>query len=159
MIKIYSTIFLCIFMLACSENEIILTENDLPEDMFYLKDDIRPFSGTCIIYYHGTKLIKERMHFKNGILEGLHTSYYKNGQIKRTGTYLQGNLHGTWTSFDLEGNKIYEVTYENDTLIGSFYSWYNTGVLKEKGCFLKNRRNGEWVQYDEAGMILLKEVL
>lgn len=144
---------------SCSQKNVVLTEDKIPEDIFYLENDLKPFTGTCTIYYRNTDAIKEIMNFKNGILNGSHVSYYKNGKIKRSGIYRNGNLNGKWTGYDPEGKKIYEVEYKNDTLIGRFISWYSTGVIREKGAYKNNQKVGEWLSYDEAGMIIKKVLL
>lgn len=155
----YLILFLPILTIACSKQEIVLTEDQIPDDIFYLEDEIKPFTGTCLVYFHGTEKIKEEMNFRHGILDGAHISYYKNGEIKRVGYYREGNLNGKWEGFDAEGNKIYQVEYKNDTLIGRFISWYSTGVVKQKGAYNKNIKTGEWTSYDEAGMIIKKIIL
>jgi antitoxin component YwqK of YwqJK toxin-antitoxin module len=146
-----------ILSISCSPKTVVLTEENVPEDIFYLKDEIKPFTGTCHIYFHNTKILKEELNFTDGILHGQRVSYYKNGQVKKIGTYKAGRYDGTWTGYCKEGNKIFEVEYENDTLTGNFISWYNSGVIKEKGLYEKNAMVGEWVRYDESGMILSRE--
>jgi antitoxin component YwqK of YwqJK toxin-antitoxin module len=156
---IYILIAITFSTSSCSKRNIVLTENNIPEDIFYLENDLKPYTGKCTIYYQGTESVKEIMNFKNGILNGLHISYYKNGQIKRTGSYENGYLDGKWTSYDPSGKKIYEVEYKNDTLIGRFISWYSTGVIREKGVYKDNQKVGEWLSYDESGMIVKKVLL
>jgi antitoxin component YwqK of YwqJK toxin-antitoxin module len=155
----YILILLALLTTSCSKRSIVLTEDNLPEDIFYLNNEIKPYSGTCVIYYKNTESIKEELNFKNGILNGSHVSYYITGQVKRKGSYLNGNLNGKWTGFDVKGNKLYEVEYKNDTLIGRFISWYSTGVIREKGVYHNNQKVGEWLSYDEAGMVIRKVLL
>lgn len=152
----YILIFVGFFATSCSTNKIVLTEDQLSEDVFFLENEIKPFTGKCVIYYTDSKVVKEEMHFTDGILNGTHTSYYKNGQLKREGKFLNGNLEGTWVGYSENGTKLYEAHYSNDTLAGAFVSWYETGVPKEKGEYKDNRRIGNWTYYDEAGMILRK---
>lgn len=161
MAKKYYIIILLITLLfsSCGERKVILTEDELPKDIFYLTDEIKPFTGKCLIYYTESDNLKEEISFKDGILNGEHRSFYPSGQLKRIGNYSEGYYNGTWISFDEKGNKLYEVEYKNDTLIGYFYSWYKTGIIKEKGNYMNNSRIGRWYSYDEAGMITKKEEL
>lgn len=152
-------LLLAVLGVSCSKNEVILTENELPEDIFYLQDEIKPFSGTCLIYYTNTEILKEEFHFKDGVLDGARISFYKNGQIKREGNYISGLYNGTWKVYDEKGNQTMELEYKNDSLYGNFISWHETGVICEKGEYCNNIRKGEWVSYDEAGMIINKSVL
>ena len=88
---------------SCTKQTVSIYEKDIPEDIFYLKDHIRPFSGNCLIYYTGTKKIKESLNFKRGILNGEAISYYRCGTIKRKGYYRNGCLSGRWQSWDEKG--------------------------------------------------------
>lgn len=148
---------LAVLSVSCSKNSVVLTEDELPEDIFYLKDDIKPFNGTCYIYFNKSNQLKEELSFKNGVLHGLRVSYFKNGQIKQKGFFKDGRYNGTWKSFNEAGNIIFEAEYSNDTLTGKYVSWYKTNVMKEKGNCEKNRRVGKWIYYDEAGMIIKQE--
>jgi antitoxin component YwqK of YwqJK toxin-antitoxin module len=146
-------------VLLAQKKTVILSEDELPEDIFYLQDEIKPFSGTCYIYFSGTEILKEELNFKEGVLHGSRVSYFKNGQVKREGSYENGRYQGIWRGFNLSGNQLFEVEYKQDTLTGKFISWHATGVIKEKGLYKNNTRIGEWIRYDEAGMITRKELL
>ena len=150
----YILLILIVFYTSCSQKTIVLTEDELPDDIFYLKDEIYPFTGTCLVYFSNSEQIKEEMCFKNGLLDGRRTSYYRNGKVKRQGEYHKGDLNGKWTGFDNKGNKIYEINYKNDTLVGCFVSWYSTGIIEVKGNYYNNQKVGKWIHYDESGMIL-----
>lgn len=139
------------------QSRIVVEEGNLPEDVFYLPNQLKPYTGKCVVYYSGTQLFKEEMTFREGILNGIYISYYKNGNIKRKGEYKDGKLNGSWQSWTSDGDKIYEVHYQNDTLSGNYISWYETGVIKERGEYAENRKKGVWVEYDEAGMIIRKK--
>jgi antitoxin component YwqK of YwqJK toxin-antitoxin module len=156
---IFIITFITFITSSCSKRSIVLTEDTLPEDIFFLESELKPYTGKCTIYYINTEIIKDVICFKNGILNGEHKSYYKNGQLKRQGSYVNGNLNGKWIGYEIDGRKIYEVEYKNDTLVGRFFTWYSTGVIREKGSFRNNRKVDEWVLYDEAGMIISKTIL
>jgi antitoxin component YwqK of YwqJK toxin-antitoxin module len=139
---------------SCSYSKVVISENDLPEEIFYLPDEVHPYSGKCLIFYPGTEAVKQEMTFKKGILNGTMTTYYQNGNIKIKGEYKNGRLYGKWESWYEGGKKKFEVNYLNDTLNGEYMRWYVTGVMKEKGLYANNMRKGAWIEYDEAGMIL-----
>lgn len=44
--------------------------------------------------------------------------YFKSGQEKETGTYIQSKKHGEWISFDRQGNKTGVGYYENGDKVG-----------------------------------------
>jgi antitoxin component YwqK of YwqJK toxin-antitoxin module len=154
-----TSIYILIILLglsSCSKSKVILTEDQVPEDAFYLPDDVHPFTGKCIIYYTGTETVKEQMSFKKGILNGATMAYYPNGEIKVRGEYKNGKLYGRWESWYVGGKKKYEENYINDTLNGAYMQGYEKGVMKEKGLYAENMRSGAWVEFDEAGMIMKK---
>lgn len=138
---------------SCSNSHIVISENELPEEVFYLPDQLRPFTGVCTIYYSNTRIIKEEMTYRKGLLHGTMSSYYKDGSLKRRGSYLDGRMHGKWESWYRNGMKRYIAHFENDSLNGEYLEWYDTGVMKERGLYAQNLRTGEWIAWDEAGMI------
>ncbi len=155
----YHILLLSIFSFSCSQKTIVLTEGQLPEDVFYQKDALTPFSGICEIYYTNSEIIKEKMSFEDGVLDGCYTSYFKNGNIKRKGYYKDGFLDGTWIMFNEKRIKIYEVEYKSDTLSGIYRTWHPTGVPQAIGSYSENKKTGQWIYYNESGMITKREDL
>jgi antitoxin component YwqK of YwqJK toxin-antitoxin module len=156
---IFYIILLSIITASCSQKNIVLSEDQLPEDVFYNDNDLKPFNGICTVFYTNSDNKKEELSFENGVLNGCHTSYYKNGNIRRQGYYKNGSLDGKWIMLNEKGIRIYEVEYKNDTLSGVYKTWYATGVPRAFGTYLQNKKSGQWVYYDEAGMITKKESL
>ena len=155
---IYFLLLFTIFS-SCCHSRVVITDEDLPEEVFYRSDRVKPYSGECVIYYSDTKIIKEEMTFRNGILHGPMTSYYMNGTIRRQGAFFNGKMEGKWESWYRDGKKQYTVNYSCDSLNGEYFEWYSTGVMKEKGIYAQNKPVGNWIAYDEAGMIIRNENL
>ncbi len=153
---IYIAFSLMVFA-SCSSNQVIIAEEDIKEDLFYLENDIDPYSGICKIVYSETNTVKEELTYRKGILEGKAVSRYPNGNIKRKGTYHKGNIHGTWIFWDENGNKVFEVNYNEDKLNGLFVSYFPDGRIKEKGNYKKNKKTGNWVCYNDKGIIVNKK--
>lgn len=149
--------FVLIGFSSCSKHTITISENDLKDDIFYLKDQVKPFTGKCLVYYTGIHQIKESLTFKNGILNGEMISYYKCGSIKRKGYYKDGHLNGCWQCWDEKGQKIYKVNYKNDSLDGEATLWHDSGIAKEKGLYADNHKTGVWLDYNKAGTIISKK--
>ena len=61
------------------------------------------------------------------------TYYHDNGLIEQQGTYnTDGKLHGVWTSYDIEGNKIALANYDNGEKVGKWFFWnIDDGLLSE----------------------------
>ncbi|MBT8320294.1 MAG: nicotinic acid mononucleotide adenyltransferase, partial [Eudoraea sp.] len=52
------------------------------------------------------------------------TYYHNNDQISQQGTFnLEGKLHGNWISYDEQGVKITEGSYNNGVKTGKWYFW------------------------------------
>ncbi|TWO31391.1 nicotinic acid mononucleotide adenyltransferase [Seonamhaeicola sediminis] len=52
------------------------------------------------------------------------TYFYADGAIQQQGTFNKaGKLHGTWTSFDKEGNKLAVGNYDNGKKVGKWTFW------------------------------------
>ncbi len=56
--------------------------------------------------------------------------FHDNGQVKQTGFYKDGKLHGKWTSYDLNGNKIAMGEYENGQKSGKWFFWNNAKLAE-----------------------------
>jgi antitoxin component YwqK of YwqJK toxin-antitoxin module len=141
---------LVVLATACS-GKIIITETEIKPDVFYHGLSPRPYTGKCIVVFSDTRLVKEEFTYKRGILQGKATAWYKNGHLRRRGSYHQGQISGTWEFWDEQGHKTMEATYRNDVLNGPFVSLYENGMIREKGHYADNRRTGDWERYTETG--------
>lgn len=57
--------------------------------------------------------------------------FYDNGAVQQEGTFnKQGELHGTWTSYDMEGNKLAVGNYVHGQKVGKWFFWADNN-LKE----------------------------
>ena len=55
------------------------------------------------------------------------TYYYENGNIKQEGSYKDGKLHGSWTSYNEDGTKLAMGEYKNGMKTGKWLFW--TGAV------------------------------
>jgi antitoxin component YwqK of YwqJK toxin-antitoxin module len=153
----YFVILLCLLFIACSR-EIIITEEDIKQDLLYLNNEIKPFSGICKVLFSDTFLLKEKFEFTDGMLDGKSCSYYKDGSLKWRGTYEDGKMAGKWEFWDVRGIKYCEVYFNNDNYNGPFKLWHSNGKLKETGQYSNNHKTGKWTTYDEAGNVITDSV-
>jgi antitoxin component YwqK of YwqJK toxin-antitoxin module len=52
------------------------------------------------------------------------TYFHENGEIQQLGMFnADGKLHGEWTSFDTEGNKVAVGNYEAGKKVGKWFFW------------------------------------
>ena len=58
------------------------------------------------------------------------TLYHDNGQIEQHGFFKNKKLHGTWTYFNMQGEKVSIGNYENGVKTGKWY-FYTETTTKE----------------------------
>ena len=64
---------------------------------------------------------------ETGLIEA--TYFYANGEVSQKGTFnLDRQLHGEWISYDEEGRKISQGSYENGMRSGKWYFWQGETV-------------------------------
>ncbi|MCX2718717.1 toxin-antitoxin system YwqK family antitoxin [Lentiprolixibacter aurantiacus] len=57
------------------------------------------------------------------------TYYHNNDQVSQQGTFnLEGRLHGKWISYNEQGVKITEGSYDNGIKTGKWFFWSQDGV-------------------------------
>jgi len=139
---------------SCGSDPIIVTEDQLSADVFYIKDSYRPYTGKCKVVYNNSSVVKEQFTFRKGILDGEAIAWYKNGNLRRKGCYSKGHISGKWIFWDMEGHKTVEANYKLNALHGVYISLYANGKTKEKGHFIDNKQTGKWLYYDESGQLV-----
>ncbi|WP_188369979.1 toxin-antitoxin system YwqK family antitoxin [Muriicola marianensis] len=83
------------------------------------------FLMTIIAY--GQKEKDLVLNEETGLIEA--TYYHDNGVVSQKGTFnLDRQLHGEWISFNEEGVKISQGTYENGMRSGKWYFWQGDTV-------------------------------
>ena len=56
------------------------------------------------------------------------TYYHENGKVQQEGSFIKGKLEGTWTSYDVNGNKIASGNYINGSKTGKWFFWNGTNL-------------------------------
>jgi antitoxin component YwqK of YwqJK toxin-antitoxin module len=51
------------------------------------------------------------------------TYYHDNGNVKEEGFYLDGKLHGKWSSYNQQGEKLAIGEYANGAKTGKWFFW------------------------------------
>ncbi len=70
---------------------------------------------------YAQNVIEPQYTIKNDLVEAIY--FYDNGQIQQQGTYKDGKLHGTWVSYDMNGNKLSSGEYKNGSKVGKWLHW------------------------------------
>jgi antitoxin component YwqK of YwqJK toxin-antitoxin module len=75
----------------------------------------KSFTGTYFIYWNdGNEQQKEAINYKNGVLDGLYTKWYENGQKSLEANFKNGKLNGLETIWYENGQKKYELNWKDD---------------------------------------------
>jgi len=74
---------------------------------------------------------KNVIYTENGDLTEA-TYYYDNGVIQQEGTFNKaGKLHGVWTSYDINGDKVTVGRYIEGRKVGKWLFWTKDNVIRE----------------------------
>ena len=105
---------------ACA-NKVIITEEEINPDIFYVDGSYSPFTGKCSVVASEGSQVLEEFTYKEGRLNGETQIWYRSGKMKRRGSFDNGKLSGKWEYWDQNGNMLYEATYHDDELISAKY--------------------------------------
>ncbi|MGD9992540.1 MAG: toxin-antitoxin system YwqK family antitoxin [Salinivirgaceae bacterium] len=105
------------------------------------------YNGVDTAYcLNGNEIIKVFIEYKSGIkirVEG----YYDNSQIFRVSSFKENLCHGIETQWYKNGQKEFQVGYENGIEITPFITWYETGELESYSDYNQKKNTGivkEW---------------
>ncbi|NJK94592.1 MAG: hypothetical protein HC905_06380 [Bacteroidales bacterium] len=96
------TVLIFILMTSC-KREVILSEDQIPDDIFYQDKQTTPFTGKCLIYYYKTNQVHYVFNYSEGVLNGSYLCYYKSGSIQYEGNYQNGELNGEFKRYNENG--------------------------------------------------------
>lgn len=105
---------------ACS-HRVVVTEEEIMPDIFYVYGSYGPFTGKCSVIARKGSQVLEEFTYKQGRLHGEAQIWYGNGKMKRRGSFQNGKLSGKWEYWDENGRMICETTYQDDALIKTIY--------------------------------------
>jgi antitoxin component YwqK of YwqJK toxin-antitoxin module len=119
--KPVSLILLVLFLQACTK-KILVEDTHISNEMIFLQNKVKPFTGKYIVVFHKTMQPKAVFTAKNGKLKGGATTFYQNGNKKWQGYYGNGLCEGPWNFFDQNGNLMYKVDFSRDSVVHVHYS-------------------------------------
>jgi antitoxin component YwqK of YwqJK toxin-antitoxin module len=113
-------VILLLTTFACS-HKVVITEEEIMPDIFYVDGSYGPFTGKCSVIAHQGSPVLEEFTYKDGRLHGEAQIWYSNGKIKRRGSFENGKLSGKWEYWDQDGNVLCETIYKNDKPVSIEY--------------------------------------
>lgn len=113
--------------------------------------------NTMQVYNAMGNLIKEAICDRDGMYNGEYKEFLLDGRVSKIKSYKKGALNGLATSFYRNGNKHFEETYKEDELHGPYKRYHWNGVLAEEGEYDHGSRQGYWYSYNDLSDLVEKE--
>lgn len=85
-------------------------------------------------------------NLKNGLMHGPFKLYYPNGNIKKTGNFINGKAVGEFCEYDEDGEKAYEYYMLNDKKNGILKAYENS-LLTHTTTYVNDIQNGAHCNY------------
>ncbi len=95
---------------------------------------------------------------EEGRVSGKVLSFYDDGDLQETGTYLLGAKHGRWLKYSDTGILLNEGNYNQGQKDGSWKVWDENGTLRLEFHYENGQRVGTWKMYNENGEEIKTEV-
>ena len=113
----------------------------------------RKETGTTTYYHfwYPTKTMEIKM--KRGKRNGNFIQRYFDGKVEIFAFYKDDLLEGKETNYYRNGNRSMELYYTKGIKNGPVTSWYYNGVIKETGTFVNDLFDGNWENFDERGLL------
>lgn len=119
------------------------------------KDNV--LDGQMSEWYRGGRL--SSMHtYKNGQLEGEQVICYEQGGNLEVSHYKNGQRDGVTTWFDEKGNKKMTIEYKNGQFDGKQETFYPDGALKTQADYKNGKLQGKVKNFDQAQQPEKKEM-
>ena len=114
-------------------------------------------SSQSLKYYYDTGELKVETYYLYGVLEGIFTEYYKNGNIKQYGINHSDKKDGEYKEYNEIGEQKGIANYKSGIFEGEYKEYYENGQLKMVGNMAAGKQKGEWKYYDEKGELVSTE--
>jgi len=104
--------------------------------------------GLWTYYYSNGDFVKTT--WKNGVREGLYTSYEGPGSSGQAGNYVNGQKDGLWTFYYSNG-EFEKTTWKNGVRDGPYTSYEGPGSTGYVGNYVNGQKSGLWIFYYSNG--------
>jgi len=130
---------------SLSQQRYIEKEVTMDHDTMFLKKDMHRVSG--VVYNeHG-----EIGVFKNGLRDGNHKEWFRNGNLKDEIHYKNGLKDGEFKYWDDRGQLLKSGHYKNNELHGFIKEWYHNGNIKLEVHYINGNMHGLRTEWYKSG--------
>ncbi|MFZ4520283.1 MAG: toxin-antitoxin system YwqK family antitoxin [Bacteroidales bacterium] len=137
-------------------NTLAAQEVILKKERYVTRENGKTYTGIFKEYDSDKKLISAT-GIKNGLLEDSTIIYYQSGTIKEIRSYREGLKNGIWTTWNESGKKTAEASFKNGKKDGAWYVWDDKGVKRYEMYYEKGDKKGLWIIRDENGQVTSRE--
>ena len=103
--------------------------------------------GEWVYFQKKSKDVMTREFYKNGMIEGVVTTYYPNGKITEETNYLKGLKEGANNYYSYDGVLLKKLQYKNDLLQGAARYFDAKGNVIIEGQYKNGQKHGLWKYY------------
>jgi len=147
-------IFILLLSSLSGQKEIDINSLEQINDIFSIKGENIPVNARIYQYRNGKKEIMGIM--KDGKKDGIWVEWHNYGRRLQE-TYKNGILDGFVSIFYKNGQKEWRHTYNNGVLEGNYTRWHSNGKRAIDGFFENGIPVGIWAWRDRDGNIIKKE--
>ena len=126
-------------------------------DLYYKKLTDIPFTGIAEGKEESDDDWTTRSPIRDGLKNGMESSYYKDGQLSSKGNWKNGKREGTWAWYHKNGQLDYKGNFKNDKREGTRVEYHDNGQLSSKGNWNSGEREGAWVFFNKDGTKRMSE--
>ena len=102
-----------------------------------------------LYYSNATKTVSNRVEYTAGKHHGREQSFFPDGSIAEEINWKVGLKDGAWTQYFRSGQIKSSGAYINDQLEGVFSTFYPDGAQEISGAYRHGAPDGEWKRFDE----------
>tara|TARA_B100000809_G_scaffold263531_1_gene316999 strand:+ start:168 stop:938 length:771 start_codon:yes stop_codon:yes gene_type:complete len=100
-------------------------------------------------YYYDSGNVQSKIDHK--IVSSYFIAFYKTGEVKAVGKYIDQKRDSTWIFYDVDGFKKSSEYYINGLKNRVSFIYYLNGKIAEEKAFFNDFENGKYIKYDEKG--------
>lgn len=101
--------------------------------------------------WYKNKQVRETLHFVEGVRDGEFEQFYPNGSLKEKGTYKNDQLHGTYTGFYKNGQTRFVLNYEHGNKTGYNVLYFENGQMEQEVSIENGKINGTFKSWYPSG--------
>lgn len=112
-------------------------------------------------YFNDSNAVKSIQPIKDGKLNGIHLTYFKNGNLKNEVEYVDGIKSGKYVSYYENGVLKMRTTYRDNKKNGRYFLYYENEFIQETGIYEDDIIRGVVVKYSSLSkdQIITKETI